>query len=130
MKLTEVCSRIVITSTVLLCIGNKIADEVRKIMGPRQSVSYSPVANTFSSSHINEIPRRPVTRRKPVPLLLRFTKNCTCSDIWDRKHQTILHGQTKTLSQEDCYLKYVYLLRRMKCEMRSVKWCIAVQLMK
>ena len=41
-----------------LCIGNKIADEVRKIMGPRQSVSYSPAANKISSSHINEIPRR------------------------------------------------------------------------
>ena len=42
-----------------LCIGNKIADEVRKI-----DVSYSPAANKISSSHINEIPRRPKGKGK------------------------------------------------------------------
>ena len=31
-------------------VGNKVADEVRKIMGPRQYVSYSPITNSASSS--------------------------------------------------------------------------------
>ena len=47
-----------------LCIGNKIADEVRRIMGPRQSVSYSPAADIFSSSNVTEIPRRPKRKGK------------------------------------------------------------------
>jgi len=84
---------------------------VRRIMGPRQSVSYSPVASTFSSSHINETPRRPKRKgkyqlavgkygnkkKKPIPPLPHFKNNCTCSNIWDQKHQTVsLGGRTKT----------------------------------
>lgn len=58
-----------------LCIGNKIADEVRIIMGPRQSVSYSPAANTFSSSHINEIPRRPKRKGKYQLAVGKYASN-------------------------------------------------------
>ena len=79
-------------------------------MGPRQSVRYSPAANTFCSSYINEIPRNPKrkgkyqlafekygsNKKKPHTSAVMFQKNCTCSNIWDQKHQTVSHGRTKT----------------------------------
>ena len=79
-------------------------------MGPRQSISYSPAADTFSSSTVTEIPRRPKRKRKCQLAVgkygsnkkkarssaVTFQKNCMCSNIWDQKHQTVSHGQTKT----------------------------------
>ena len=76
MKLSEVCCYNSITVLIAVLffffVGDKIFDEVRRIMGPRQSVSYSPAANGFSA---NEIPRRPKRKGKYQLAVGRYGSN-------------------------------------------------------
>ena len=73
MKLSKVCcyNSITVLIAVLFFVGDKIA-EVRRIMGPRQSVSYSPATNEFSG---NKIPRRPKRKGKYQLAVGRYGSN-------------------------------------------------------
>ena len=90
--------------------GDKIVDEVRRIMGPRQSVSYNSAVCGMSA---NGIPRRlkrkgkyqlavekyATSKRKPRPNTYTFQKKLlyVYSNIWVPMHPTISHGWTRIL---------------------------------
>ena len=103
-------------------------------MGPRQYVSYSPMANSLSFSQDTDFRKYKGKgkyqltvesvgdlRRKTVHLLSPFRRNYTYLIIEDKMHQKRLHIQIKTSLQADYCHKYQFQPLKKKYEVKYLK---------
>ena len=113
-------------------VGNKVADKVIKIMGPRQYVSYSPITNSPSTQGTDfhkhkgkekyqlAVQKCGGSKNKNRSYAVTFQKKLYVLITEDQMHRILLHGQIKTSLQGDCCHKYQFQLLK-KYEVKYLK---------